>query len=475
MCRQVRGSERRRLFQLALAAAAGIALIEIVHTARILTTPIESRRVPHDYVSKGIWSGYAYIRPPDATSPDIAPTFRAGQHILHGRTQLYAEFDETGFGFVYPPTAAVLLLPLAWVGDHFGLPQAVRVMDVIGRVCAAATFAIALIFIRGVLGRWPEWLLALVVLLAFFPLRWGLVCVQAQTLINVVLAVAIISYARQREVLAGALLALACSIKPYLAPVVLFAVARGQWRMLAAFFGTAAAVVLLTVGLIGTTALTVYASEIAPRIGDGYALWGNQGMLAVARRWMGDSQEWLLIPVSDGVRAFWLGNVTVLLLLSACPRCRRAGTGRRPAAQSAGEQAAGANGLRLQRAADLGIALILITLASPIAWDHYFGWVIVLYCVCLAASSATRSTRLFHAALVLSYVLLATDWRPFTAQLSGPVTLVDSPKVFAALLLTGLAWHMCVQLRPARTWAVNRREDMNKLQRLKTQLLDFFR
>ena len=108
-------SQRRRVVRFALLVAAGIAAVELVHTVRILMVPVEQRRFPHDYVSRGVWATYAYIRPLDRTSSDISPPLAAAEKVLRSDPQLYAEFNQTGLCFIYPPTAATELLPFGWV------------------------------------------------------------------------------------------------------------------------------------------------------------------------------------------------------------------------------------------------------------------------------------------------------------------------------------------------------------------------
>ena len=450
-------SQRRRVVRFALLVAAGIAAVELVHTVRILMVPVEQRRFPHDYVSRGVWATYAYIRPLDRTSSDISPPLAAAEKVLRSDPQLYAEFNQTGLCFIYPPTAATELLPFGWVAGQAGMPRAVQLMDLLGRICALATVLIALWFMRWVLRGPRDWLLALVILLAFFPIRWALFCVNAQTLINLFLAGAILAYVYSRGALCGVLLGLASCLKPYLAPLVLFALARREWKVAAGAVAAGSALILVSLVVLGFAPWEAYLRDVLPAVSAGYAKWGNQSFLGLARRWVGDAQVWQLVPTSPGVTYFGCCATAVLLMLAVFPRdWRVAATAERvPDSSASSAEARSVPPALLFRGGDIGIAVLLVTMASPIAWSHYYGWAVVLFCICLAAGRPLQASLVYYVLLGVSYVLLATDWRPVAAECPGPVSLLDSPKLLAAVLLLGITWHACRRLHVGRSTGVS--------------------
>jgi alpha-1,2-mannosyltransferase len=449
-------SQRRRVARLALLAAAGIAAVEVVHTVRILMAPVEQRRFPHGYVSKGIWAAYAYIRPLDRTSSDISPPLAAAERALRRDPQLYTEFNQTGLCFIYPPTAAIELLPFGWVAGRAGMPRAVQLMDLLGRICALVTVLIALWFMRWALRGPRDWLVALVILLAFFPIRWALFCVNAQTLISLFLAGAILAYVYSRGTLCGVLLGLATCLKPYLAPLVLFALARREWKVAAAAVVTGSALILTGLLLLGFAPWEAYLRDVLPAASAGYAKWGNQSFLGLARRWAGDAQVWQLVPTSPGVTYFGWCAAAVSLVLAVLPRGYGLATATKkaPDGSTSSAEARSVPPALLFRGGDIGIAVLLATMASPIAWDHYYGWAVVLFCICLAAGRSLQAPLVFYVLLGVSYVLLATDWRPVAAGCPGPVSLLDSPKLLAAVLLLGITWHACRRLHLRRSTGV---------------------
>lgn len=441
---QLGGSRQRRTYvYFALSVLAGIFALELVNTARILATPKDQRRFPQGYVSRGVWTAYAFIRPPDATSSDIADPLCAARRVLRRDPSLYREFDGVGADYVYPPTAAIELLPFALIARWGGDSLATQSVDLAGRIGALAILLVTLRFLRRIAVTPRDWALAVVVILAFFPLRWALCCVNVQSLINAFVAAAILAYGGSRRTLCGILLGLANCLKPHLAVVVLFAVVRREWRVALSAVATAAILMLVSVAALGLEPWVAYVRDVLPTMLDGYAVWGNQSILGLARRWVGDPYVMKLVPASVGVSRFGWCASAVLLALALAPRMWQFRSSPRPGSRTAetDRRAYFPPPALLLRSSDIGIALLAITMASPIAWDHHYGWTVVVFAVSLAVGRLVRLSTGYYLTLAGSYVLLATDWIPVAADRPGPFSLLDSTKLLAAVLLCGATWY----------------------------------
>jgi hypothetical protein len=90
---------------------------------------------------------------------------------------------------------------------------------------------------------------------------------------------------------------------------------------------------------------------------------------------------------------------------------------------------------------DFALALIGVTLASPIVWEHYFAWTPMLFVLCLKVGTAVPLGTRWWVLLACSYVLLGTYFSPIKVAARGPVSLVNAPGLVGALLLLGGAWH----------------------------------
>lgn len=435
----------KRTTRILLLVLLGLGLMEVRNSATVLLTPQDSRAFPFDRVSKGTWSTVALIRPLDATSTDIAPALRAAQRFVQRDPALYADFQRAGSSFIYPPTAALTLAPVGWVVTAHGAPRATQWMDLVGRLCMLATWLVGLGILRGVAHTWAQWFLLAIVLAAFYPLRWCLVCIQLQSVLTLLLVLAILAYGGRRTALAGVLLGIAACVKPHLGLIVFFGLLRKELRFVVAAFATALVLIGASVIWLGFDPWRVYFRDVMPQVSIGYGLWPNQSINGAAHRWIGHT-TFDLVPGSVGVRVATLTATILFSALAVWPRPRTTGTG--PNARRA-------------RCLDLGIALLAITLASPVAWEHHYAWTVVLYALVAAAMARAPMGAAGMASLALSYVLLGSHWQPVVAAGAGPISLVNSVGFVGAVLLLQVSWRVGAKIKggPQRRQVTRRRTD----------------
>ena len=378
------------------------------------------------------------FRPLGTFSTDIAPALTVLRRVADGDRRLYADFVTVGPAFIYPPTAVVELLPLGWVVASTSEETATQLMDAIGRLCIVATLLIAASFSRGAMIRRADWVLSAAVLFAFYPLRWTLTCVQVQSIVTVLLAGAILAYSRRRGILTGILVGLAACLKPYCAPLVLYAAVRKDWRFGFGAVGTGAVLILASIGLMGWAPWQVYLGEIMPTVAGGTGFWPNYGITGIAQRWTG-ATDFALIPPSRGVSIASTCALVIFLTLAVWPRGHYRHDYNLDG--SAGATPSPVPIPVLHRALDLGLATLAVTLASPIAWEHYFAWTVVLFAATWSiAVRAGVGDRIMLLLLGSGYVLLGAYWRPMTAAASGAASLLNAPGFFGALALLAAAW-----------------------------------
>lgn len=442
-------SDRQVCGRIAVSILAGILALELINSARMLASPAPNRRFPDQYVTKGIWSPYGLVRPPHPNGADFIEPLRASHRLLHHDPNLYAEFTSQGSPFVYPPTATLILLPFGLIAHRISEELASQYFDITCRLASFCMALAALTVLRGILQRRRDWLLGLLVIAAFFPIRWAICCVNAQAIINLCLVGAILAYAYSRRILCGVLLGLTCAVKPCLAVLVLFIFARKEWKAGLTALATSGGLVLVSILALGAEPWKAYAYDVLPLMSGGYAAHGNQSFLGALRRWLGDPAVIGLFPVSPRVRIFELCASAVLSAVALIPRVVRSNNAR-PATTSA-DVLATSNQKHLPaevlyRIGDMSIALLAALLASPIAWDHYYGWAVLAFAMCLNAAVRLGLPTRYHILIGVCYVLMGTDWFPVSANRPGPLSLLDSPKIFSALILSALLWDLCRRL-----------------------------
>ena len=312
----------------------------------------------------------------------------------------------------------------------------VKLGDLAGRLCALMTVAVAAWFLRPLIRTKKDWIFAVLILVGFFPLRWGVTCVNIQSFITFFLAVLVLAYSKSHNVLSGVMLGLAACLKPYLALLLLFAAVRKEWKFIFAAVATASLLILASLIVVGIAPWKTYFFDLLPVVTRGYGYYPNHSINGIVHRWLGHPTSMTLGP--ESVIVFWATRIAAVFFLgsSACPRPIRKS---RPRKNMHTEQ-------WLCRAADISIAILAVTLVSPIVWDHYYACCMVLFSVCLVIYSLTIRSFWFLGLLTCSYVLLGTYFLTVAGVASGPLTLINSTHFFGAILLLAAGWYAQLRL-----------------------------
>jgi alpha-1,2-mannosyltransferase len=207
-------------------------------------------------------------------------------HSVAGGTTPYAFFNGRTIvmtGFDYPPFAAVLLRPLAW------LPA--RWQDLLWLWASlGALVGGAVIVARALLpAAWPRLRIAVFVALTFPPATYNLWHGQMNTIIFLLLAVALSDYLSGHRSRCGVVLGIAAGIK--IAPIVLLLVLlrRGWWRGALAGAAAGAATVAVGVAALGWSVTHQYLTSVLPVLNRDNGWIYNQTWNGVVNRLAGHS------------------------------------------------------------------------------------------------------------------------------------------------------------------------------------------
>ena len=249
-------------------------------------------------------------------------------------------------GFDYPPFGAVMVRPLALLGD-----QAAMVLWLI--VALTCTVAGALIVARTALpASWPRTELALLGALAFAPATYNYWHGQMNPVIFLLLALAFRSWVRGRELSTGVLLGLAAGIK--LAPVVLVVVLlkRRWWRGTTAMAATGLASLGVAALALGPGQIRAFVSDVLPALTRETGWIYNQSLSGVLSRAVDHS----VLTIQPALAALHYASLAgSVVLLGVAVWVVRPGW-RDPAA----------------RGAEFGLAVTAMLLAGTIAWYPHF-------------------------------------------------------------------------------------------------------
>ncbi|MFC4018072.1 glycosyltransferase 87 family protein [Micromonospora sp. GCM10011542] len=285
----------------------------------------------------------------------------------------------TQYGFTYPPFAALVMLPMAY------LPWSAAI--VVSVLASVTTTALLIWWLVDPIARragWTRWYtlaVALCLVAAFEPMRETVNFGQVNTLLLFLVAVDLLRLLPAGNRWAGAGIGLATAIKLTPGIFIVYLLVTGRWRAALTASGTAAAVTLLAGALFPDASREFWTEALwnTGRVGE-LAFVSNQSLRGVVAR---------LDPEHPNTLA-WLLLVLGTLALWAW---------RSRAAVAAGDEATG-----------LALTGAVMCLVSPVTWVHHLVWLlpalILLVDNAMAAPAEGRRRRVLLAAAFVGYVLL---------------------------------------------------------------------
>ncbi len=326
-----------------------------------------------------------------------------GKGGLHGN--VFADLkedmgiDRNFSAYIYPPQ-------FAWMGSWIA-----RVRYETAQTCwvwinAGLWLACVGALIGRVLARRPVFAACLVILsLLYPPMAYSLSLGQVNIALFALIVSAAWLMARDRSVLAGALLGVAALVKPHLGLLWIYLLWKRQWRAAGSCVAT---VLILTGGALvslGIEPFRTYVFDVLPKISGGQAYIANQSVYGVlARVFISDPAYLFTDRLMES--HFWIdmlslaaGLAIIVLTFRAIPRDQRS-----------------SETVSLEFAAVIGTLL----LANKIATIHHFTWVwlaVPAYATA-ALRGAARPPRNEIIAFVVGVGLLFLTWK-FFAWFSG--------------------------------------------------------
>ncbi len=254
--------------------------------------------------------------------------------------------------FLYPPVAAVLLLPVAML--PLGAAKIVFVLINL----LAQFLGIAVLFSdrappqRRVLTA-AGWILVLLL----FPFFWGLYLGQANSLVFLACALALRQVRRGDQLGGGALLAVAALLKVFPVVLLVLLLCKRQYRAVAASVVTMAVLSLLSLPVVGISTFQRFFTDVIPEITSRVEPFvRNQGISGTLHRLFTDNPYVHRIVDSPGL-ARGLATVLAVVVVGLTIWCtRRARLDRTPSRRFELEW---------------GLWLIAAVLVSSISWEHY--------------------------------------------------------------------------------------------------------
>ena len=367
------------------------------------------------------------------------PMHYALQYFVSGGDKtLYEGVFFAGQKFQYPPLSLILIWPFARLPydpetSNFTLNVTswIAVFLTAPVVAAIFTKACQRYIPAHPANRWPErplfWALTVLFTFTYFPIVHSYHFGQIQTWINFLFAVIVLAWMIDRKALAGLLSAIICVIKPQFALLLLWGALRREWRFAAWFAGAGVVFLVLSVTIFGVDNNIDYVRVLSFLSRHGESLILNQSFNGLFNRLLHNGvvvfDDYTRLGGSEWVPPYnrWIhmGTLATTVVIVGFALFWRRGEHERDSL------------------ADLLIAALSFTIASPIAWTHHYGVLLPMFAVALPATlGSARLGGGALTALAVAYLLTGNFFKDETERLADtPFNFVISYLFFGALIL----------------------------------------
>jgi alpha-1,2-mannosyltransferase len=380
---------------------------------------------------------YRYFYSSRMGSDSWYPTNVAWQWFEHPHTStLYQQiFFTWHIKFQYPPSCLLIFAAAQALHLNLTYSRLNLVGDTFVLIQGIATALIALNF-----SRWPQltfagkikWVCAsiLIALLSLFCVQTvsGVYGGQVQIWLNCWFVLACLCWMRNRRGMAGALIGLICLIKPQFGLFLIWGAVRKEKNFILGWAAVVVPAELMAVAVFGLANNLDYFNALRYLASHGETYYPNQSFNGLINRLLGNGNTLAFEmhgfpPYNRTVYLFTLA--TTLLLVAATLLYRRRS--------------------KPTNVLDLMIAGLSFTIASPIAWEHHYGFVpaAILVAVLTVHGIASKRKRILLW-IALGVVWMFSSFMPDQTKLPthGWGSLLQSSMFFAVLCLLGLLYYL---------------------------------
>ena len=330
-------------------------------------------------------------------SKDYGLWYDVGREVLLGQG-LYHD-RPTGFAFLYPPFAAVLLAPFSLFGRAFSI-FAIDIVNVASWWLAAKLSE----SLSGRPGRKAWWVVALPSILLIGPIYDMFDLGQPNLMLLAIMLAGLLLLDRKQELGAGAMFAAATALKAFPVAVFPYLLWRRRWRAAGSMAVMTAVFLVLApapfrgfdrnLGELRTWATGMVFSASEKGFGQRPAQnwgWKNDSLIAVTHRFVrpinAEAETPSARPIYVNALNLTFDQANLVLLAVAA----LVGLGFVAALPPEGRRTPTSN------AAEYALLIALMTIASPLARGYYFVWLLFPFTVLVRRMAGDADARLRRA------------------------------------------------------------------------------
>ena len=369
--------------------------------------------------------------------------YPAGRGVLSEPAALAPLFEKGVLGFVNLPIVAYFFAPFA----EFDFQWGAMLFFVTGLAMVIGTWLL-LVRLAG-LGISERWMLLLLIA-ANGPLHYSLKEGNTAHMGLFALALGLYFLRSGRDIAAGAVLSIGALLKLPLLLYGVYFLLRRKWSAVFSFGAVFLSAALLSVMVFGWE-MTHRWFDLCVRHGsDPLGAWNNQSIGAFFVRLFSGTEvleDWS--PHTLGAMQHAVGNaITLLFMAVAVIACWRG-----PKIEWHTEPSPS------RTAADLEFQLVLLLalVTTPLAWTHYYAWLILPMAFFLSADSPIGASPVARR-VAWGAIFLVTPIATLMPFSNAPLGTLYSKLVVSHVLVGGLIWFLLLALARARMGLLRPRE-----------------
>lgn len=369
--------------------------------------------------------------------------YPAGRAVLSEPAALAPLFEKGVLGFVNLPIVAYFFAPFA----EFNFQWAAMLFFVTGVAMVIGTW---LLLVRlADLGTNERWMLLLLIA-ANGPLHYSLKEGNTAHMGLAALALGLYFLRSGRDIAAGAVLSIGALLKLPLLLYGVYFLLRRRWSAVFSFGAVFLSAALLSVLVFGWEMIHRWFDLCVRHGSDPLGAWNNQSVGAFFVRLMSGTEileDWS--PHALGGMQHAVGNITALLFMAvaviACWRGPKIewNTGPSPG----------------RTAADLEFQLVLLLalVTTPLAWTHYYAWLLLPMAFFLSADSPVAASPVSRW-VAWGAIFLVTPIATLMPYSNAPLGTLYAKLVVSHVLIGGLIWFLLLALARAKMGVLQPRE-----------------
>ena len=271
--------------------------------------------------------------------------------------------------------------------------------------------------------------LPLLAALLYFPLMWGYWVGNIQTGLTFLTLLSLYLWLRGDRIGVGVCLGVVCIFKPAIAPILLWALLRREFRMVGGFLAVLIPIGIASLFMFGVGVHRDYLELMAYLSRRGESYFGSHSINSLLNRlifngpnlvWDGTHSHILYVP--------WIHYATMITTFCFIGAALIGRRQHDPVASWI----------------DYAIAILSFTIGSPVVYEHHLGFTIVLFMMAgLMLLKNPRSPILMLSVLGASYLAIGNSLEIITDRLAGTsFNFLQSYRLFGTIGLLAILYHL---------------------------------